>query len=312
MTTELNSLFENSRQFPDYEAQMRLDRLIGLDDYKIRLTKMLSVLIDPRSMEKWVNKYHGDHYEVLEPILSRPPLIVLAGDVGSGKTALAENISDKVARLNKIDITLLPLSLSSRGQGRVGEMTQLVSSAFQQTKDLARKYKSESGKSRGAVILLIDEADALAQSRESEQMHHEDRAGVNAFIRGIDSLASDVLPAAVIMCTNRLDALDPAVKRRAAEILPFKRPSAEQRKSVLEQTLAPFGLDNGTIEKIVEITGETSEKTYGFSFSDISQRLVPSIILDAFPNKPVTKERAIEVALSIQPTPPFRGAVNEQ
>jgi AAA+ superfamily predicted ATPase len=312
MTTELNSLFENSRQFPDYEAQMRLDRLIGLDDYKIRLTKMLSVLIDPRSMEKWVNKYHGDHYEVLEPILSRPPLIVLAGDVGSGKTALAENISDKVARLNKIDITLLPLSLSSRGQGRVGEMTQLVSSAFQQTKDLARKYKSESGKSRGAVILLIDEADALAQSRESEQMHHEDRAGVNAFIRGIDSLASDVLPAAVIMCTNRLDALDPAVKRRAAEILPFKRPSAEQRKSVLEQTLAPFGLDNGTIEKIVEITGETSEKTYGFSFSDISQRLVPSIILDAFPNKPVTKQRAIEVALSIQPTPPFRGAVNEQ
>lgn len=309
MTTELNSLFENSRQFPDYEAQMRLDRLIGLDDYKIRLTKMLSVLIDPRSMEKWVNKYHGDHYEVLEPILSRPPLIVLAGDVGSGKTALAENISDKVARLNRIDITLLPLSLSSRGQGRVGEMTQLVSSAFQQTKDLARKYKSESGKSRGAVILLIDEADALAQSRESEQMHHEDRAGVNAFIRGIDSLASDVLPAAVIMCTNRLDALDPAVKRRAAEILPFKRPNAEQRKSVLEQTLAPFGLDNGTIEKIVEITGATSKKTYGFSFSDITQRLVPSIILDAFPNKPVTKERAIEVALSIQPTPPFRGGL---
>ncbi|MDK9683649.1 AAA family ATPase [Pseudoalteromonas shioyasakiensis] len=307
MTTEINSLFENSRQFPDYEAQMRLDRLIGLDDYKTRLTKMLSVLIDPRSMEKWVNKFHGDHCEVLEPILSRPPLIVLAGDVGSGKTALAENISDKVARLNKIDITLLPLSLSSRGQGRVGEMTQLVSSAFQQTKDLAKKYRSESGKSRGAVILLIDEADALAQSRESEQMHHEDRAGVNAFIRGIDSLASDALPAAVIMCTNRLDALDPAVKRRAAEILPFKRPSAEQRKSVLEQTLAPFGLDNGTIEKIVEITGETSDKTYGFSFSDITQRLVPSIILDAFPNKPVTKERAIEVALSIQPTPPFGG-----
>lgn len=182
MNTEVNNLFENSRQFPDYEAQMRLERLIGLDDYKIRLTKMLSVLIEPRSMEKWLNKYHGDHYEVLEPILSRPPLIILAGDVGSGKTALAENISDKVARLNNIDITLLPLSLSSRGQGRVGEMTQLVSSAFQQTKEFAVKFKSESGKSRGAVILLIDEADALAQSRESEQMHHEDRAGVNAFI----------------------------------------------------------------------------------------------------------------------------------
>lgn len=310
-TIEANSLFENSREFPDYEAQMRLNRLIGLDNYKLRLTKMLSVLINPRSMEQWVNQFHGDYYEVLEPILSRPPLIVLAGDVGSGKTALAENISDKVARLNDIDITLLPLSLSSRGQGRVGEMTQLVSSAFQQTKELAKKYRSESGKSRGAVVLLIDEADALAQSRESEQMHHEDRAGVNAFIRGIDSLASEGLPAVVIMCTNRLDSLDPAVKRRAAEILLFKRPNKEQRKAVLEQTLAPFDLDAPTIAQITEITGHSTTRTFGFSFSDITQRLVPAIILDAFPNKAVTKDRAVEVALSIEPTPPFGGKADE-
>ncbi|WP_140170419.1 AAA family ATPase, partial [Vibrio parahaemolyticus] len=102
----------------------------------------------------------GDHYDVLGNILNRPPLIVLAGDVGSGKTALAENISDSVARLNDINVILLPLSLSSRGQGRVGEMTQLVSSAFKKTKELAKKYKSDSGKSKGAVVLLIDEADA--------------------------------------------------------------------------------------------------------------------------------------------------------
>ncbi len=193
----------------------------------------------------------------------------------------------------------------------MGEMTQLVSSAFKKTKDLAKKYKSESGKSKGAVVLLIDEADALAQSRESSQMHHEDRAGVNAFIRGIDSLASEGLPAAVIMCTNRLDALDPAVKRRAAEILFFKRPSLEQRKSVLEQYLAPFDLDGETINKIAEITGESKTRNYGFSFSDITQRLIPAIILDAYPNKAVTKESALDVALSIQPTPPFGGAIYE-
>jgi AAA+ superfamily predicted ATPase len=68
---------------------------------------------------------------------------------------------------------------------------------------------------RGAVILLVDEADALAQSREAAQMRHEDRAGVNAFIRGVDRIGNG-LPAAVIMCTNRLSALDPAVRRRAA------------------------------------------------------------------------------------------------
>ena len=311
ITLEATSLFENSKEFPDFEAKMKLERLIGLDDYKLRLTKMLSILVNPASMENWIKKFHGDHFEALESIISRPPLIVLSGDVGSGKTALAESIGDKVARLNDIDITLLPLSLSSRGQGRVGEMTQLVSSAFQQTKDIAKKLKSESGKARGAVILLIDEADALAQSRESEQMHHEDRAGVNAFIRGIDSLASEGLPAAVIMCTNRLDSLDPAVKRRAAEILTFKRPSLEQRQSVIEQTLASFDLSKATLIKLANITGHSKDRSYGFSFSDITQRLVPSIILDAFPNKAVTDERAIEVALLIESTPPFGSSNNE-
>lgn len=66
------------------------------------------------------------------------------------------------------------------------------------------------------MILLVDEADALAQSRESDQMCHEDRAGVNAFIRDIDRFANGGLPAVVLMRTNRLNALDPAVRRRAA------------------------------------------------------------------------------------------------
>ena len=74
------------------------------------------------------------------------------------------------------------------------------------------------------MVLVIDEADALAQSREMAQMHHEDRAGVNALIRGIDELAGRRLPIAVVLCTNRPDAIDPAVRRRAAEIFRFERP----------------------------------------------------------------------------------------
>jgi hypothetical protein len=92
--------------------------------------------------------------------------VVLAGDVGSGKTELAETIGDAVARREKIDITLLPLSLSTRGQGRVGEMTQLLSAAFDYTIAEATKFKSGSGKTRGGVILLVDEADALARKRD--------------------------------------------------------------------------------------------------------------------------------------------------
>jgi AAA+ superfamily predicted ATPase len=153
--------------------------------------------------------------------------------------------------------------------------------------------------------LLVDEADALAQSRESAQMHHEDRAGVNAFIRGIDRIANAKLPAAVIMCTNRLAALDPAVKRRAADILAFGRPTDVQRRAVLADTLGPLSFSTAQIEKLVELTGVARGREYGFTFSDLTQRLLPAIVLDAYPKSAVNPGRAFEIAQALQPTPPF-------
>ena len=106
--------------------------------------------------------YHPEAKEILNWLLRRPPLVVLAGDVGCGKSQLAETIGDAVSREQDVQITLFPLSLSTRGQGRVGEMTQLLSAAFEYTANEAKRYCSEDGKHRSAVILLVDEADALA------------------------------------------------------------------------------------------------------------------------------------------------------
>lgn len=298
-------LFENSIILPNTESRYRLQKLIGMDDKISRLTNMISVLINPNGLTKWIEKNHPNSLDMLSTVLRRPPLVILAGDVGSGKTELAETIGDAVARQENIDITLLPLSLSSRGQGRVGEMTQLVSSAFEETYNQASKFKSLNGTARGGVILLVDEADALAQSRESDQMHHEDRAGVNAFIRGIDRLANAKLPVTVIMCTNRLNALDPAVRRRAADVLEFHRPDDAQRGYVLNQSFSNIGFNKSDIEALVQATGKSSSKQYGFTYSDLAQRLIPTIILDAYPEKPITAYRAIEIAKLMSATPPF-------
>jgi SpoVK/Ycf46/Vps4 family AAA+-type ATPase len=265
----LDDLFGGRITYPDVDARERLARLVGLDDHKARLTKMLGVLVNPVGLESWVRKHHPGANGVLNVTLRRPPLMVLAGDVGTGKSELAETVGDAVARQEKIDITLFPMSLSTRGQGRVGEMTQLLSAAFDYTAGEAAKLKSASGKARGAVILLVDEADALAQSREAAQMHHEDRAGVNAFIRGIDRIANGRLPAAVIMCTNRLGALDPAVRRRAADILVFSRPDEAQRLSVLGEPLRQLGLSKPQIDAVVAATGTQDGRAYGFTFSDL-------------------------------------------
>lgn len=300
----LDELFERRLTYPDFEPQERLARLVGLDAHKQRLSKILGLLVNPAGLEAWAQKHHPDAKALLKHVLRRPPLVVLAGDVGSGKTELAETIGDAVARQEKIEITLYPLSLSSRGQGRVGEMTQLLSAAFDYTVEAATKLKGSAGRSRGAVILLVDEADALAQSRESAQMHHEDRAGVNAFIRGIDRLANGQLPAAVIMCTNRFSALDPAVKRRAAEILAFDRPNDAQRHAVLDGALHALGLSKKHIEELVAVTGK-GKGNCGFTFSDLTQRLLPAIVLDAYPSRAVEAARALEIARLMQPTPPF-------
>lgn len=301
----LDELFERRISYPDFDPQERLGRLVGLDEQKARLTKMLGLLVNPASLEAWAKKHHPGADGMLKTVLRRPPLVVLAGDVGSGKTELAETIGDAVARQEKIEITLFPLSLSTRGQGRVGEMTQLLSAAFEYTLDEANKLKS-GGRARGAVILLVDEADALAQSREAAQMHHEDRAGVNAFIRGVDRLGNGRLPAAVIMCTNRLSALDPAVRRRAADILTFARPDETQRQAVLGPPLAQLGFSRPQIDAIVAATGARKDDGYGFTFSDLTQRLLPAIVLDAYPSQAISPSRALEIAKKMVPTAPFR------
>ena len=186
-------------------------------------------------------------------------------------------------------------------------MTQLISAAFDYAVAEASKLKSPSGKARGAVILLVDEADALAQSREATQMHHEDKAGVNAFIRGIDRIANAKLPAAVLMCTNRISALDQAVRRRAADVLSFERPGDEQRRFVLATRLQPIGFARQQIDALVSATGpQRGGREYGFTFSDLTQRLLPAIVLDAYPSKPINGARAVEIARTMVPTPPFR------
>lgn len=301
-----SELFEQTITFPDKEMRERFSLLVGLDETKETLKKILGLLINPDGVGEWAKKYHPGAEQILSLVTRRPPLIVLAGDVGSGKSELAYTIGDAVSRQEDLEIEVYPLSLATRGQGTVGQMTQLISAAFEYTLDKAKKLKNATGKSKGAVILLVDEADALAQSRESNQMHHEDKAGVNAFIRGIDSLGNGKLPAAVIMCTNRPNSLDPAIRRRAAEIAYFKRPSEEGRHSVLDKPLKELGLTDKEISIIVELTGPAEGRDHGFTFSDLVQRLIPAIVLDVYPNQAVDPKRAIEITKNIHPTSPFK------
>jgi len=299
--------FENVVEFPTPEAKRRYDRLVGLDEIKERLLKEAQILLNPKLLEDWSNRHHGKQVTLIEKFKERSPLFIFGGDVGTGKSELAETFGDQIARQQEIPVTLYSLSLNARGTGAVGEMTRLISAAFNEVTEAARKAASKNGKPRSAVILLIDEADALAQSRELGQMHHEDRAGVNALIRGVSSFATGHLPALAIMCTNRLDALDPAVRRRAADTFQFSRPNDLQRAVVFRSALTDAKVTENQILELAKVTGPSEKVPYGCTYSDITQRLLPDILIDAFPERPISFECALDLAKRIKATPPFKG-----
>ena len=293
-------LFDEVSTMPNRHASRQFRMLVGLDGLKQTILKEAKILMDPQLLEKWSQEKHGSILPCLEQLRERPKLMVFHGDVGTGKTTLADSLGDPMAQEHGITVTLFRLSLTTRGQGAVGQMTRLISDAFG---EVAKAAKRGAEKPSSGSVLVIDEADALAESRDTDQMHHEDRAGVNALIRGIDLLAKEQLPVLVILCTNRLGSLDPAILRRTAISHEFKRPNKAQR---LELFRRAFGgvFDDQQYAELAEMTGP-EKRPPGYSFSDITQRLVPNIVLEAFSDRPVSFDMAKTVLAATEPTGKF-------
>lgn len=299
-------LFAQVVEYPDPDAQHRLASLVGLDEFRQRLVDEAALLIDPSAISAWTARHHGVTLRAAAEVSHRTPLIVLAGDVGTGKTELAETFADEVARRLRIDMTLYSLSLTARGRGAVGEMTTLLSAAFATLSQAGRACRSRDGRINRGIVLLVDEGDALAQSRELSQMHHEDRAGVNALIRGIDELRHASLPVLTVICTNRPNAIDPAVRRRAAALFHLTRPDDLQREEILTSLLSGVGFTPHEMAQLVAATGPTKARTFGFTFSDIRQRLLPEAVLRCVrTDVPLTADAVIEATRWIEATRPF-------
>lgn len=301
-----NELFGSSQQYPDPAAGDRFAALVGLDDEKNALLAEAQALIDPEIVTRWSAKHYGSEIAAVAAMNERSPLVVLAGDVGTGKTELAESIGHPIAVSLKLEIvTLFPLSLAARGRGMVGEMTTLISAAFAAVREKTPR-RPANGRLRSASILFIDEADAIAQSREQSQMHHEDRAGVNALIRGIDELRRDRYPVLTILATNRLSSLDPAVLRRASHTVVLGRPDHQQITAVLNAAFDGTGIETADIEHLAARFTPTIQRPWGPTYSDLRQRFIPDVVLDAVrAANPLQLERAFELADRFVPTRPF-------
>lgn len=289
------TLFELDVPLPQADIQARARRLVGFAARAARLRRHFVLMLEGDRVGDWIRKHHPDAGTVAEVLADRYPLVIFEGDVGTGKTETAEGLADALARETETDVHLFKLSTRVRGSGRVGEMGTLVGQAFD-------AVVREVGRTRRAV-LVIDEADSLATTREQEHSHHEDKVAVNTLIQRIDEARGLKGRLLVVLCTNRFEVLDPAVVRRAAVVEVFRRPSDKERRELFEMDLAPLGIGAADISSLVACTAPRDNRP-GFTYSDLRTRLYPEAAVRAFPDdRPVTGDDFISAAEAMEPTP---------
>lgn len=299
-TTLSQKFFESEQSYPDPAMRAWYDRLVGLDSHKKQLLLELELLLFHDRLDAWNRKHHGGNLRACQIMSNRAPLILLEGDVGCGKTALAQTIGDALATKMDHTVHLLKVNTQVRGTGMVGEMTDLIVQAFTQAEAKADSVRGE------PVLLLIDEADALAAKRTEQHMHHEDKAGLNTLLQRIDGLRQSSRRIAVIFITNRPEALDPAIRRRSALRLTFARPNDEVLANLFRESLPELSLNLRNVKALVALTGVEAKKKYHATFtaSDITDRLIPAALRDAYAaDRPLVVEDLLRHAEVMEPTP---------
>ena len=294
-----SALFELEISLPDSRLKAQAERLVGFRARYERMHHGLRLLIDKDGLEAWSKKYYHKRIPLLDSLLDRYPLAVFHGDVGTGKTATAEAASNALAKELGREAMLFKLSTRVRGSGNVGEMSTLINQAFE-------IITKEAGKAK-LSFLIIDEADSLAASRAGEQSHHEDKVAVNTLIQKIDDVRRFNGRILVIFCTNRYEALDPAILRRAAHLEEFNRPDDHERREILQMDCDGLDLSEKTITELVKQTGTHGHHKLGYTFSDIRTRLIPEALSQAYPSRKITEEDFAEAVRRVQPSPSIYG-----
>lgn len=282
----------------DLIAVKRFESLIGIKKQKQLLLENLQLILGRSRIMAWKEEFHKDSLPFLNEHFKISPMILLSGDVGCGKTELASCVAGPLAKESGKQIRVYEAPSDIRGRGLVGELSGRITVAFDQVIEDLNENKDVFG------VLIIDEADALANSRDDDNQHHEDRAGVNTLIKELDRIEKSGLSLAVLFITNRTNAMDPAIIRRSAIEIIFKRPEEDSIKEVID--LLTSGIT--TPEETTALVNECLKKDPLFTFSDLFRKVGYQSIIRAYSsNRALTPEDLLETIKLTNPSPKFTG-----
>jgi cell division protease FtsH len=242
---EFTSLDQNIVQVIT-DTKITFEDVAGNEEAKLELKEVIKFLKNP---EKFGKLGAGI-----------PKGVLLGGPPGTGKTLLAKAVAGEAG------VPFLKVSGSQFVELLVGVGAARVRELF----DKARNLKPS--------IIFIDEIDSIARARSTNGSmgggNDEREQTLNQILIEMDGFESDS-GIVVMAATNRIDILDPAIKRagRFDRQIMISNPTLKERQSILK-----VHAKGKKIDPSVSVT-QIAQRTIGFSGADLANVLNEAAIL---------------------------------
>jgi len=229
------------------DIKIKFDDVAGNEEAKAELKEVVKFLKDPSSFTKLG--------------AGIPKGVLLGGPPGTGKTLFAKAIAGEAGT------PFLKVSGSQFVELLVGVGAARVRELFEK----ARSLKPS--------IIFIDEIDSIARARSGNNSmgggaNDEREQTLNQILTEMDGFQSDS-GVVVIAATNRIDILDPAIKRagRFDRQIIINNPTLKDRQAILKVHARGKKLDNSVS------LAQIAQRTIGFSGADLANLLNEAAIL---------------------------------
>lgn len=170
------------------------------------------------------------------------------GPPGCGKTLTAHYLA------NQFNLKVGVVRLSSLISSLLGD----TASRIQQVFDIAQE---------SPMVVLFDEIDAVAKTRDDAHDVGELKRVVNSLLQAMDTFAAK--DSILVGASNHQYMLDPAIWRRFDDVITFPKPPPAIRSKYISHQLNGVAFA-GSLPKLVKATA-------GFSFAELEQALVEAI-----------------------------------
>jgi cell division protease FtsH len=228
------------------DSKVKFEDVAGNEEAKNELKEVVKFLKDP------------DAFSKLGAAI--PKGVLLGGPPGTGKTLLAKAVAGEA------NVPFLKVSGSQFVELLVGVGAARVRELF------------EKARSMKPAIIFIDEIDSIARARSANNnmggANDEREQTLNQILTEMDGFQIDT-GIVVLAATNRIDILDPAIKRpgRFDRQITINNPNLKERQAILKVHSRGKKLDSAVS------LSQVAQRTIGFSGADLANILNEAAIL---------------------------------